>query len=1000
MHSILFWKDWPRVYQQIFRFVAIIFFFSLSFLWFSWFQAPAPALTWQFVEEQEVKEVPVHHFQIGAFDLTINADNYLIFERLLGSDLVPGTFSSYLLVALLATMMIMILSVITTLTRFWYFAGAGLFILFIASLRLEILQVFGRSDKVFTIAILLIFIPVSYYLNAVKNSVSFLNRLLIFLFLTTITGLIIYFFSSVPKPFLHLSVTAVAPALVLTAIFIITVSHEILASFVTAISSGLRPSKSLNHFLIISVIYFLNLALAYAHKFNFIHWDFLYINFLLLLSVSGVLGVWGFRQRQPQFEGIADAEPFGVYFFLSLGLTAFGTIGYLIANANDPGLESINDFIIFCHLGYGIIFFTYIIANFFDLLGNNLPVFKVLYKPARMPYFTFRFGGLIATLAFLFYNTWQVPVKNAISTYYNAGGDLYRSLGNTKLAHGFYEQAGTYGFLNHHSNYAIANIESGKWNTDKERAFYRRATERRPTNMAFLNYAETYQREQNWLQALLVLREADKAMPNDGAIQNTIGIVYSKLTLLDSAYFFFQKAEGSNISKNAAKTNIIALAAQNNFQVSSDSLYAMLGSTQPGVQANALAFANQQREKIEMNIDLDKDTTLNLFSSTLISNYLVNHLGETDSSFIAKAIRLGERKSNSSFSEPVLFSSALALYADGQVEKAFTQLEKIIFSSNNQGKYNNILALWALEQEEPRAAIPYLEFSINQGYNPAHYTLAVATAEAESLNPSLILWDSLRKSNDSVQLALSNSMMRVLTVTPAFVSKLNDADKYAYCRYRISAADTAEFLQQLNTIQNDDYKAKAILDFSKKLYAADETLSALKIFSKLKNIKFGDEHTHQEVIHFQLLLLAQTGDLTTLSQQLENGITFEGYRKNEKIYFTTLIDLARGENAKINQNFKWLSSVNPFFDDAIVTSAIYFKAHSADKLKAYNILVNAIQRHPHSVKITKAYCLESAKLGFDEYRNTALERLQAMLPANAYQAFIQQNRTVLTAQSN
>src|SRR6478736_5066549 len=175
MYSLYFWKDWPKVYQRIFWIAAVTFAFSLLFLWFSYFTAPAPALTWQYLEEQELKEIPVHTFQQGPFDLTIHADNYLIFERLLGNDLQPNLFASYLLLSLLALMTIVTLSIITTLSRFWYFVGAGLFILFIASLRLEIAQVFGRSDKLFTAGVLLAFIPLSYYLNAIRSSVSFLN---------------------------------------------------------------------------------------------------------------------------------------------------------------------------------------------------------------------------------------------------------------------------------------------------------------------------------------------------------------------------------------------------------------------------------------------------------------------------------------------------------------------------------------------------------------------------------------------------------------------------------------------------------------------------------------------------------------------------------------------------------------------------------------------------------------------------------------------------------
>jgi hypothetical protein len=441
------------------------------------------------------------------------------------------------------------------------------------------------------------------------------------------------------------------------------------------------------------------------------------------------------------------------------------------------------------------------------------------------------------------------------------------------------------------------------------------------------------------------------------------------------------------------------MAAQNNFKISSDSLYAMLGSTQEGVQANALAFANQKGEKIKLTIDLEKDTTLNLFSATLISNYLINHLGEIDSSFISKAIQLGERKSNSGFSEAILFASSLALYADGQVSRAFQQLEKVIFQSNNQGKYNNILALWAMEQGEPKVAIPYLSFSMNQGYNPSLNSMAIATAEAGSINPSIVLWDSLKRTSDSTQAELSNSIIRILTATPAMVNKMNDADKFAYCRYRIPLSDTSEFSRTVNTIQNQDYKAKAILDYSKKLYAQDEIPTAIKIFTKLKNLKFGDPQTNEDIHHFQLLMLAQLGDFNTLSEQI-NKTVFEGYRKNEKLYYTTLIALASGDTATITKNFTQLSDVNFFFDDAIVASATYFKAHNKGKHSAYNILVNALQRHPNSVKITKAYCLESAQLGFEDFTQTALDRLKEMLPEKTYNLFVAKNSAVLTAASN
>jgi len=999
MHSLQFWKDWPIVYQRIFGVTAGVFIFSLLFLWFSYFRAPAPALMWEYVEEQQLKEAPVHQFQLGPFDFTIQSDSYLIFERLLGSDLKPDHVSSYVFLGVLIAAVIMLLSVVTTLSRFWFFAGAGMFILFVASLRLEVLQLFGRTDKVFTVAVLLAYVPVSYYLNAVKSSASFLFRLFVLTAITLVFGVLVYFFSGVAKPFLHLSTTGITAAILFAVIFIMMVAHEILAGFIYVVSSAKRPAKSLQHFLVISVIYFINLGLAYANKFHYIDWNFLYINFFLLLTLSALLGIWGFRYRQNQYEEIIAANPFGVYLFLSLGAITFTTIGYFTASANDPGLETINDMIIFSHLGYGIIFLTYVIANFFDVLGNNLPAFKVLYRPARMPYFSFRLGGLIATVAFVFYNTWQAPIHNAFSAYYNATGDLYRTLGNTPLALGFYEKAGTYGFLNHHSNYATANIEAGILNGSKERRYYKRATERRPTEMAFLNYSQTFQRDQNWLEALLVLRDGIEAFPDSGPLKNTQGLIYARLNLLDSAFTFLREAQNSSLAGHSAKTNIIGLAAQNDFKLSSDSLYRMLGSTEEGVRSNALAFANLRGEKIKMEIDIDKDTVLNLFSSSLISNYLINHLGELDSAFITKVVRLGERRSNAGYSEGLLTAASFALYADGQVGKAFQLLERVTFYSNNQGKNNNVLALWALDQHAPEVAQLYLDYAIKQNFEQANQTLAVATAESGNTGASLVLWDSLRKSKDSIEVILSKKMIHVLSIDPRLVNTLSDEDKYTYSRYRIHQEDSAQFMRVVSSIADEEYRARTILDRSVKLFQLDETDAAIRVLEKIRSLKLSDQKVYDDLIHFQLMVLAKKGDLATLAGQMNKEVKFDGERKKERIYFTALLNQSR-DTVVATKNFEWLASANPFFDDGVLAASDYFRKHSKEKLKSYNLLSDAIQKNTHSVKLLKAFCLEAARFGLDGYVQDGLERLKPLISEKAYQRFVDDNRSALFAPSN
>ncbi len=994
MHSLQFWKSWAKPYQRIGLIVGAAFIFSVLFLWYCWATSPAPALTWYTVQEQELTQVPIHSFQKGLAELTIYGDNYLIFERLLGDDLKPNVTAGYIFLSLLVLSMVIVLTIITTLTRFWYLLGMGLFILFIVGFRMEILEVFGMPDKTFTMLTLIAYCIPSFYFQFFKSTISFKNRLLVFAIITLLIGALIVQFATVTFPLLHLSVTGVAAGICISIVFILMVAHEILASFVYIASQSERQTKSLNHFLIISAVYMINLALAYAHKIGSIDWDFLYINFYLLLTISGILGIWGFRQREPQYSKILSADPFGVYLFLSLGMISFAAIGYFIGSANDSALVTINDIIIYAHLGYGIIFLTYVISNFIAMMAKNMPVYKVLYKPNNMPYFTFRFGGIIATLAFVFYNTWQTPVQHAFSAYYNAGGDLYQTLGDNRFAHAFYEQAGTYGFLNHHSNYALANLEARRnYNSLKERNFYERATQRRPTAFAYLNLSETYLRNKQWLEARLILKEAISEFPQSGAIDNTLGIIFSKMDLADSSLIFLQRASADRISRQSADGNFIGVAAKNNLSIKADSLYQLIKSDNPGTKSNALAFANLQGTKIDLPVDAFADTTLNLFSASLINNYLLNNLHSQDSTFIDQVIALGHKPVNNDYSESLLFASALALYANGQIGKAFTLMEEVTIYSNTQDKYNTLLAMWALENNAPLDACDFIDYVLNQDFTDALPVAAISYADAQRTNKALIKWDSLRSGADTTYHRYARKMMKALSIRPSFTGQLTDEEKFLYAIYRISLDDDNTFQRIVSELKSNELKGRAILIRSQKLFEADQIDNAILTFRQIEGLQLADKILFEDIQLFELALMANKRDLKGLAQQLKRlHAALDGPRKSEQVYYTTLLKKESGDTTEIARNYQWLATANPYDEESIIAAAQYFKINSVDDLKPYSILVEALHSNPYAIKLLKAYSLEAARLGFADYSNDALERLRSLISVSAMRTFLLNNQ--------
>ncbi len=998
MYSIQFWNDWPPVYRKIFWACTSIFLFSITFLWISYFISPAPTIKTEHFQQLEIQEVAINTFSLGDFDITLPADNFLVFERIMGGPLQPNWLTPYPFISVLMIFMIIALTIISTLSRFWYFIGMGLFILFMVSFRLEVMSLFNLTNKIPTLCVLLIYGGISFYFQAFNSSASFLKRLLIVSFVTLLMGIVFFFSASIQQPFLHLAANGIAISIILSIIFILMVAIEIPASFILIITRSIRPTKSLRHFLILSAIYLLNLSLAYAEMKGFIRWNFLTINFFLLLTLSAVLGLWGFRQRESLYENILTANPFGVYLYTGLASVCFFSIGYFLSTANDPALQILKDTIIYSHIGYGIIFFAYVLANFTPMLAKNFQVYKILYKPTNMPYFTFRLAGLIATFTFFAYSNWRVSVNQVFAGYYNAYADVYFAQGESQLAESFYRRAAFYTIRNHHAHYALANLEEERLEYQKEKDQYTLAADTRPTEFSYLNLSQAYERDEALLESALALNQGLKDFPESGPLKNALGLIYGRLQLRDSALLMLNEARSSSSIQSEAETNLIGLSAKFNLTYPADSLYQLMGTGKDGSKSNALALANVQQVRMEIPADPGKDTLLTLYSASLLNNYFINHLEETDTALLSKTIMLARKPSNAYFKDGLLFSAAQAYYASGQVAKAFKLLREIAFLSQN-GKYYNVLGLWALQQGDAEIAQVEFNYSLNQNYKPALANMAFALSEDKKVKEALILWDSIRQMKDTTQTKIAESMIKILKANRAEVTSWTDREKYQYIHFRISLNDSSSFNKIVTTILDEEYKAKAILERSKQFWKADELTLASQQFSAIKGLKLRDENLYTEILHFNLQLLAAHAQWEKLSVELGKGVPFNGQRKIEKQYYEARILEQQGKVEEVRKSYEWLSTFNPYFEESIISS-IHFLHSDKDKLKSFNLLVEGLTLNPGSVKLLKAYTIESAKLGFSDYAQSTLDKLKTKMSPTSFARFVRENPEIFEVAPN
>ncbi|HZB14572.1 MAG TPA: hypothetical protein VE467_16135, partial [Chryseolinea sp.] len=121
MHSVLFWKSWIPAYRSLLLTVGAVFLLTILFLWLGYFQGADGVIHWEKFQEQKIVETTVHEFRLGPFILNVPGDSYAILEYFNGSHIVPNTRSAYLFLLVIAFTAVLLLTVITTLPRFWYF---------------------------------------------------------------------------------------------------------------------------------------------------------------------------------------------------------------------------------------------------------------------------------------------------------------------------------------------------------------------------------------------------------------------------------------------------------------------------------------------------------------------------------------------------------------------------------------------------------------------------------------------------------------------------------------------------------------------------------------------------------------------------------------------------------------------------------------------------------------------------------------------------------------
>ncbi|UII29275.1 hypothetical protein LVD15_12855 [Fulvivirga maritima] len=989
MQSRLFWKDWPKPLKTIYYILLTLALASILWFAFNYIIGAEGAIGWETLAKTERVKVLIDSFKLGPFTLSTADDNILFLQTFTSPEVHVNAFSYYWLLGITVLGMVVFITIVSDLSNFWFFVGLTIFLGILVNFKFEILLLMGSSDKWGLIIAIICYLPISYYFNRINNTISFTTRLTIYTVITLALGIGIYFTAEVDKPFLYMATYGVINPLLVSLLFIIVVAHEIIAGFVYILtkSNSASSKNTITHFYVISAIYIVNVVLLYLRERHIVEWDIIYLNLFLLLTISAILGIWGFQQRTVQFKNILNSEFNGALLFIIMFICCFCTIAHFAATFNDPAIEIFRDIIVYSHLGFGIIFLIYITSNFIGPLGNNMQVYKVLYAPTQMPYFTFCFAGLIASSAFLFSAGWKITVNQGYATYYNGIADMHYLNGELTLAEAYYKQGALFGYNNHKSHFMLASISEKKQDDIQAVVNYKQAIAKNPTPQAYANLSSIYNDQDRFFEALFNLNEGLDKFPKHPLLENNLGIVYSKTNITDTALFYLDKAINEPEAKKAAQSNLLALLVKNQIPVNADSLFEELNIANDLISINnKLALKNQLREPASSHFS-PSDSVLSFLEASVLYNQSFNHLFAEDSLNSASILALTDNDANASTYEMLSFALSINWYKQNNINDAFRKLNWLANNSPySEGKYFNTLGLWALEQNAPEIAAKHFKWAEEQYSKEATYNKAIALTEASQIPLAIETWQSLAESGDQKTKEIAATMLTILNPKQPDFNLLPENQKYLFLRYQLNYRDTTLFNQLVNGLTDSNYKGQAILDMSKKLWKKDLEEAAVAYYTMLSGLQITDKSLFESIQWYELKMLAAQGNVRGLGTKINQGITFDKAHNIERHYYTGLINEASGDTLQARKNYEAIAYMNPFKEEATIAAANFIGMQ--DKFEAYNILLNAIEINPNSVRLLKAYILQCARVKLSNYAELSLQDLRALISANAYNSFV------------
>ena len=656
------------------------------------------AIDWEVTTTGEVIEFPAWSLETDLMIHEIKGEKILLSEQYTGSKIKRDLVQDRTFLGIMWFGLCVVLAASTYLKRYAFFVVVALFALFLNRLNLFEVGLFNIQTKlvIFIPAIALI-IPMIIF-HEYKKETPFLLRLGILI------GISIGLLVGVGDGALftdHLIANSLFGFAICALFFLFIISEEITFSILYVVTSGKGGESNHLHFLILSLIYLGNLVLYYLNKSGLYENSLYLFDPYILLTISCVISLWSMKFKSEYLSKYFD-QPTLYALILGLGVVSLAFISHHMVRGNDAIYQAFHYFILYFHIGFGVLFFLYIIGNFIDPLIKGMEIYKIAYKERNFPYASARLGGCFAVLAFYFLSD-QEPYNLLKAGYYNYQAQEAIAAGNSLLADEYILQASYLGYNTHYANYMLGWKEQDKGAEYPAKTYFFSAAQRYPSPYALINYGNLDQ-EVNANKVQAIYEESFRNV-SSGEIENNLGLLHMQKGDFDKALNYFENADPLNDWNNAPTIN-----KWNAFKkmelIDSSAIEVDYLAGNYGVKSNILTTQTADLnlpfayENIESAGYLHRQTYL------LNSSYLFTH--DSVESLVRREI---ENSSDGVYNDRLRLALAIHLYYKGEVNEAFMMLDYLQANTHQyyRGRYFDALGKLAMEQEAYRLSLEFFD---------------------------------------------------------------------------------------------------------------------------------------------------------------------------------------------------------------------------------------------------------------------------------------------------